>query len=112
MPDSTEEKEKEMPILIEFPSEGGIETVALFKKNPDEVRARSERALAQAMNQIIDMASRIEALQKEMPKDFSQVEVEFGINFNWEVGALLAKAGAEANINVTLTWTKPESSGA
>ena len=108
MPDSTEEKEKEMPILIEFPSEGGIETVALLRKNPEEVAARSEKALAQAMNQIIDMASRINSLQEKMPKDFSQVEVEFGINFNWEVGALLAKAGAEANINVTLTWTKPE----
>ena len=66
-------------------------------------------ALEQAMNQIIDMASRINSLQEKMPKDFSQVEVEFGINFNWEVGAVLAKAGAQANINVTLTWTKPES---
>jgi hypothetical protein len=101
--------EKEMPILIEFPQEGGVETVALFKKNPEEVKARSEKALAEAMNLIVDMASRVNALQEKIPKDFSQVEVEFGINFSWEVGALLAKAGAEANINVTLTWTKSKS---
>jgi len=96
-------------VLIEFPPESGVQTVALFKANPEEVKERSEKAVAEAMESIVDMACRVNALRNRIPQEFSQIEVEFGIKFNWEVGALLAKAGSEANINVTLTWTKPQS---
>lgn len=97
-------------IMIEFPpDEYGVEPVARIKVNPDEVRERSEKALAEAMESIVDMACRVNGLRGRIPQEFSQIEVEFGIKFNWEVGALLAKAGSEANINVTLTWTKPQS---
>jgi hypothetical protein len=97
-------------IMIEFPpDESGVQTVALLKVNPEEVKEKSEKALAEAMESIVDMACRVNALRNRIPQEFSQVEVEFGIKFNWEVGALLAKAGSEANINVTLTWSKPQS---
>ncbi len=95
-------------ILIEFPPESGVQTVARLKVNPEEVKERSEKAVAEAMESIVDMAYRVNSLRDRIPAEFSQIEVEFGIKFNWEVGALLAKAGSEANINVTLTWTKPQ----
>jgi len=86
-----------------------VKPVARLKVNPEEVKERSEKAVAEAMESIVDMACRVNALRSRIPSEFSQIEVEFGIKFNWEVGALLAKAGSEANINVTLTWTKPQS---
>ncbi len=55
------------------------------------------------------MANRVSALQKKIPSEISQMEVEFGIKFDWKVGALLAEARSEASINVTLTWSRPQS---
>jgi hypothetical protein len=34
----------------------------------------------------------------------SQVEVNFGIKLIAETGAIIAKAGGEANFNVKITW--------
>jgi hypothetical protein len=53
------------------------------------------------------MSNRVSALQKKLPVEFSKVEVEFGIEFDWKLGALLAEANTEASINVTLTWSRP-----
>lgn len=92
-------------ILIDFP-DSGVDTVAWLKLNPEQAKEKSEKAMAEAMNNIEEMACRINALRDRIPQEFSQVEVEFGIKFNWELGALITKAGAEASINVTLTWSK------
>jgi hypothetical protein len=99
------------PILIEFSPRPGVETVAVWnewQKKPEELKRRSEEELNNAMKTIEGMADRISALQKKIPVEFSQVEVEFGIKFDWKVGALLAEAGTEASINVTLTWSRPQ----
>ena len=98
-----------MPILIEFSPRPGVEAVAIFDKKPEELKKKSEEALNNAMKNIEDMANRVSALQKKIPVEFSQVEVEFGIKFDWKVGAILAEAGTSASINVTLTWSRPES---
>jgi tryptophanyl-tRNA synthetase len=96
------------PILIEFSPRPGVEAVAIFNTNPEEIRRKSEEALNNAMKNIEEMANRVSALQKKIPAEFSEVEVEFGIKFDWKVGALLAEAGTEASINVTLTWSRPQ----
>ena len=98
------------PILIEFSPRPGVEAVAIFNTNPEEIRRKSEEALNAAMKNIEEMANRVSALQKKIPAEFSQVEVEFGIKFDWKIGALLAEAGTEASINVTLTWSRPQTS--
>ena len=97
------------PILIEFSPRPGVEAVAIFDKKPEELKKKSEEALNSAMKNIEDMANRINTLQKKIPVEFSQVEVEFGINFDWKVGAILAEAGTSASISVTLTWSRPQS---
>ena len=96
------------PILIEFSPRPGVEAVAIFNTNPEEIRRKSEEALNSAMKNIEEMANRVSALQKKIPAEFSQVEVEFGIKFDWKIGALLAEAGTEASINVTLTLSHPQ----
>ena len=96
------------PIIIEFSPRPDVEGVAIWNKKPEEIKKKSEEALNNAMRSIEEMANRINALQKKIPVEFSQVEVEFGIKFDWKVGAILAEAGTEASINVTLTWTHPQ----
>lgn len=99
--------EESTPILIEFSPRPGVEPVAIWNKKPGELKEKSEEALNNAMKTIEGMADRVSALQKKIPFEFTQVEVEFGIKFDWKVGALLAEAGTEASINVTLTWSRP-----
>ncbi len=38
----------------------------------------------------------------------SEVEVELGIKFDGEVGALISKTGIEAHLQVTLKWSRKE----
>jgi hypothetical protein len=96
------------PILIKFSPRPGVEAVAIFDKNPEDLKKKSEEALNSAMKNIEEMANRISDLHDKIPAEFSQVEVEFGITFDWKVGALLAEAGSGASIKVTLTWNRPQ----
>ncbi len=45
----------------------------------------------------------IEKLSDVAP-NVREVQVEFGLKFVGEVGALIARTGTEANFKVTLTW--------
>lgn len=106
MPDST--TRESTPILIEFSPRPGVEAVAFWDKKPEDLKKRSEEALNSAMKNIEEMANRVSTLQGNIPVEISQVEVEFGITFDWKVGALLAEAGTGASIKVTLTWNRPQ----
>ena len=96
------------PILIEFSPRPGVEAVAIFDKNLGELKEKSEQSLNAAMKTIEGMANRVCTLQKNLPTEFSQVEVEFGVTFDWKLSALLAEAGTDASIKVTLTWSRPQ----
>lgn len=94
-------------ILIEFTPKPGVQAVALYKPDKD-LKEKSEKALTEAMGAIEEMANKINTLYNKIPKEFSEVQVEFGIKFIAETGAFIAKAGCEASINVTLTWSRPQ----
>jgi len=51
--------------------------------------------------QVAETVAKVSAAAKP-----TSVEVEFGIKLNGEVGALIAKTGAEAHLNVKLSWNK------
>jgi Trypsin-co-occurring domain 1 len=40
-----------------------------------------------------------------------EVSVEFGVKLSSETGAIIAKASADANFSITLTWKRAESEG-
>lgn len=96
------------PILVEFAPRAGVEQVSLWQLSPEELAARSEQALDQAMGAIRHMAGRMSALRDAIPAEFSEVEIEFGIKLDYQAGALLAKAGAEGSLKVTLTWKRKD----
>lgn len=97
--------DEKAPILIELELGPGVHKVSLSSEDIEKISAKASDS---AMNTIHHMARRIadaiEALPNE--KKPSQAEISFGIKLNAEAGALIAKAGAEASIDVQLTWER------
>jgi hypothetical protein len=98
--------DEDRPILVEFAPRPGVIEATSFALPTEQLDELSKRALDSAMNTITQMAQRVRALRDQIPAEFTQVDVEFGIKLDVEAGALVAKAGAEAAINVKLTWER------
>jgi hypothetical protein len=92
--------DEDFEVIVDFPVASGRKQVAL---KPEQLVEKSRRALDRSMDTIHAMAKRVRSSVSSL--DLDEVEVEFGITFDVEAGAFLAKAGMEANINVRLKWT-------
>lgn len=95
------------PILVEFELLPGAYEVSL---SPEEITQKASEALNQAMNTIHNMARRVLATVDSLPRPPAQVEVTFGIVLNMEAGAVIAKAGTSATIDVKLVFEQKETS--
>jgi hypothetical protein len=91
----------DVPLQIEFSRGPGVQQVALV--GPEAIE-RSAQALNDAMGIIRQMADRVRATVVAMPVRPEQVEVAFGIKFDAQAGALIAKAGVEAAISIAFRW--------
>lgn len=100
--DALEGRTGEGTIVVEFQTGPGRQRVAL---SPEEVAAKSARALDRSMDAIRQMVRRVnttmDSLGDVRP---DQVQVTFGIRFDAQAGAVLTKAGVEANLEVQLSW--------
>ncbi len=92
------------PILVEFAPRPGVQQVALIGDGIEKLTEKSAEALDGAMNTIHHMARRVNAAVHSLPQKPSTVEVEFGLKFDAEAGAILSKAGMEASVNIKLVW--------
>ena len=106
--------DEDAPILIEVTPEPGMREVGFLEKpGPEQLKEMAEKstqAVNGAMNAIHNMAQRVIATMDTLSNKPSQVEVEFGIKLDLESGALIAKAGGEANLKVKMTWKRDEPS--
>ncbi|MDP8240099.1 MAG: CU044_2847 family protein [Candidatus Hatepunaea meridiana] len=93
------------PVLIEFETERGVRQAA---GRPDDLSEKSEKALEKSMNTIHNMADRMVHAVSDLKLKPSSFELAFGIKLTAETGALIAKAGGEANFNVKLTWNNQD----
>jgi hypothetical protein len=66
-----------------------IEARERFEKGLQDVSVAAQKALS---------------VFKEGANRPGQIEIEFGVQFNWEAGAVFAKTAAEAHLTVKLTW--------
>ena len=95
-------------ILVDFGPAHGVRGVS---RGPEELLAesvaKSQRAINHAMGTISALAKKTMVTIKTIPitERPSTIEVSFGLKLDAEAGAVVAKAGAEASINVTMTWT-------
>ena len=89
-------------VVVEFPQRAGRQQVALTAE--DAVK-KSAEALDRSMETIRHMAARVtstmDSLGSVRP---DEVTVEFGIKFDAEAGAIIAKAGIEGSLSVGLVW--------
>jgi len=116
--------DEEAPILVELTpyvdlSQIEIQTIkpapemATFRGKPGLVKStglapdlieKSARALDSAMNTIHHMARRVKSTIENLIDPPSEVEVAFGLKLEGEAGAIIAKAGAQATLDVKLKW--------
>ena len=80
MSNTTPSPEK-FPILIDFPDEEGLMQVSL-SDDMDKWLEKSQTALDNAMLTIIGMAYRTSQLRDQIPAEFTQAEIEFGVKLS------------------------------
>ncbi len=90
-------------ILVEFEPRPGVRQVS---SRIEDMTEKSAQALDKAMTTIRLMGQRVTDTVKDInvvdrPTKF---ELEFGIKFDVEAGAFVAKASTEAAFKVALTW--------
>jgi hypothetical protein len=92
-------------ILVEFAPAAGVKTVSL---SPKDVAEKSKEALDDALKTMRKMAKKSVKAIREIPvtERPSTISVSFGLKLNPEGSAVVAKAGVEAAINVTMTWQR------
>ncbi len=96
-------------ILVEFPETPGLQPVSIRTLSVDSLAEKSARAVNQAMNTIRHMAKRTVTSIKGLTDPPDKIEVSFGLTMSGELGsALISSVGAEASINVKMTWQREE----
>jgi hypothetical protein len=92
------------PVVVEIDSsQPGFQSIS---RKPGEiihdVQGRFDDALENVRNAAV---SALEKFRDEI-LDPDQVEIEFGVKFNAEAGAVIAKTSAEGHLTVKLTWSR------
>ena len=97
---------EEYPILVEFESASGMRSVARI--STEDLAEQSKAAVDVAMATMQSMANKaVTAIKKiKVSERPDKVGLEFGIKLDAKAGALIASAGAEAAIKVTMSWEK------
>lgn len=92
-------------ILVEFAPVAGVRSVSLSPKDAIE---KSQEAIEWALKSMRGMAKKTAKAIKEIPvtERPGTLAVSFGLKLTAEGGAVVAKAGVEAGINVTMTWQR------
>jgi hypothetical protein len=108
------ETPQEFQILVEFDEAELVEAAAqatprgAAQNLTAQIEQRSTAAIAAAMNTIRELALQTDLMRKGIPGGSQPrlIKVKFGINLDFEVGALLAKSGAGATMEVELEWAR------
>ena len=92
-------------ILVEFAPAAGVRGVSL---SPANIAEKSREAIDDALKTMRKMAKKTVKAIREIPvtERPNSIAVSFGLKLSAEGGAVVAKAGVEAAINVTMTWQR------
>jgi hypothetical protein len=97
-----EEAHHSPPIIVEFPVEAGVRAVAL---SPQDLANKSAQAIDNAMATIREMSRKTKEGLDQLVDRPTEVQVTFGVKLTGEAGAIISKVGAEAALQVQVTWT-------
>lgn len=100
---TTQIEEDDEVILVELAPTAGVRSVSI---STTDMLEKSKEAMDHAMKSIRGMAKKTVRTIKEIPisERPTTISVEFGLKLNAEGNAVVAKAGMEATLNVTMTW--------
>jgi hypothetical protein len=100
-------EEEDEVILVDLQPVAGIRSVSI---DPKDIALKSQEAIDHAMQSMRGMAKKTVRAIKKIPisERPHTVEVSFGLKLTAEGNAVVAKAGMEAAINVTMTWNRKE----
>lgn len=99
--------------LLRFDLEGGGSVVAELDRvsggvveaaNASDVVARAAASFESALEGVRQAAASTLRRMAELPQRPDEVTIEFGIQLDAEVGAVLARTGAQGHLQVQLTW--------
>ncbi|MFD5493003.1 CU044_2847 family protein [Streptomyces sp. NPDC127091] len=79
---------------------GGVVDAA----TPSDLVARATGSFTTALEQVRSAAALTVRRMRDLPQRPDEVTVEFGIRLEAEVGAVLARTGAQGHLQVQLTW--------
>ncbi|AZM62610.1 MULTISPECIES: CU044_2847 family protein [unclassified Streptomyces] len=71
---------------------------------PSDLVARATGSFTTALEQVRSAAALTVHRMRDLPQRPDEVTVEFGIQLDAEVGAVLARTGAQGHLQVQLTW--------
>ncbi|MEV5351539.1 CU044_2847 family protein [Streptomyces sp. NPDC093516] len=84
--------------------DGGVVDAA----TPSDLVARATGSFAAALEQVRSVAALTIRRMRDLPQRPDEVTVDFGIQLDAEVGAVLARTGAQGHLQVQLTWRRDE----
>lgn len=102
--------------FIEFPFDEGGRIIVEVKESEEEVgthrvargsEENPEKALhtfEQAVSQIRPATEKIMTTLRSLAQKPDEIEMEFGVSFHAQMGAIIASASTDANYKVTLHW--------
>jgi len=69
------------------------------------VIAKAKKSFEEALEDVKEAATKTLAVLRDGKLGPDTVEIEFGVRFNCEAGAVIAKTGAEGHLLVKMAWT-------
>lgn len=84
--------------------DGGVVDAA----TPSDLVARATGSFSAALDQVRSVAALTIRRMRDLPQRPDEVTVDFGIQLDAEVGAVLARTGARGHLQVQLTWRRDE----
>jgi hypothetical protein len=102
--------------LIEFELEDGssvlIETESVSTRpvtrggRATELISKADETFEQALGRVGPTSAAIVERFRSMAHQPDEIEIEFGIKINAEVGAIIAKTSGEANFRIVVRWKR------
>ncbi len=102
------------PILVDLTSQGMVMRTSSSDPFSVELAQKSTKAIKGAMDAVEGMVEEVNATIDRLAGNPDELEFSFGLSFDIEGNAMIAKASAGAAIGVKVTWkrkgrtTKPQ----
>lgn len=101
-------------MLVEYTLENGKKVIMDVEEKgagvqrvsrPGAIAAQAKKTFEEALENVQPAAEAIMDKMQKLSHGPDEVMVEFGINMNAELGAVVAKSGVEASFKIALIWS-------